>query len=286
MRKLLKAFGYKLFRDLTFKITLIIGAGVALMMSLLFLMIEKTGQSGVPFSVCTGQSLLAIAVNPAEGFGYSVPINLCIFIVLEFTSGTIRNKIIAGNSKFKIYASLFISGLVFALALMAMYIAVCFGFGCAIGGFDPNGQVFGMTAFGTMYGHFILKLLIITLLSYVTITSISVCVATVFRNVGPCIPITIIYIMVFGMFPMIFASIPGMEDLTNVLSYINPFHSLVCFAKEIDMSSFNPADENAVVLYNITIANDVFIRGIIVNLVYSLGFFALGAHLFVKRDVK
>ena len=154
MVRLFKAFWYKLFRDLTFRITLIIGVGIAFLMTGLYVLMEKTGQSTVPFGICTGQSMLTIAMNPAEGFGYSVPINVCTFIVLEFTSGTIRNKIVAGNSKFKIYASLFVSGLVFAISLIAIYAGLCFGLGCAIGGFDPNGMMFGVFANGPITGHF------------------------------------------------------------------------------------------------------------------------------------
>ena len=281
MARLLRAFFYKLFRDLTFRITLIIGAGLAVMMSLLYLLIQKAGQSEVPFDICTGQSMLLAAVNPAEGFGYSVPINLCIFIVLEFTSGTIRNKIIAGNSKFKIYASLFISGLVFAVLLMAMYIALCFGLGCAFGGFDPNGLAFGYGASGFIYGHFLLKLLVVTLFSYITITSLAVFIATLARNVGPCIPVVIVTLMVFGLFPMILNLMPGSENVVETLSYINPLHSLVCYDQTPYLEGGLPTG-----LYNITIENSSLIKSIIVNLVYSVGFFGLGSYLFVKKDVK
>ena len=283
MIRLLKAFRYKLFRDLTFRITLIIGVGVAFLMTLLFFLIQSIGQSGQDFKICTGQSMLATAVNPAEGFGYSIPINLCTFVVLEFTSGTIRNKIIAGNSKFKIYASLFISGIVFAILLIGMYIALCFGLGCAFGGFDPKGFLFSYGASGIASGHFLLKLLVVTLFSYITITSLAVFISTLFRNIGPCIPVVIISIMLLGFTPMIIGMMPGMEDVVKVISCINPLHYLVCYDTTPIMMG---GGEEPQMLYDITISNASLIKAIVCNLVYTAGFFAAGSYLFTKKDVK
>ena len=281
MIRLFKAFWYKLFRDLTFRITLIIGVGIALLMTGLYVLMEKAGESNVPFSICTGQSMLTIAMNPAEGFGYAVPVNLCTFIVLEFTSGTIRNKIIAGNSKFKIYASLFLSGLIFAILLMTIYVALCFGLGCAIGGFDPNGMLFGVFANGPISGHFLLKLIVIGLFVSITVTSLAVCIATLIRNIGPCIPIVIVTMMLLGMVPMILGMMPGMEQIVEISSYVNPLHSLVCFdAVPIIVEG------EATGLANITITNECLIRAIVCNLVYTGIFFAIGSYFFVKRDVK
>ena len=281
MVRLFKAFWYKLFRDLTFRITLIIGVGIAFLMTGLYVLMEKTGQSTVPFGICTGQSMLTIAMNPAEGFGYSVPINVCTFIVLEFTSGTIRNKIVAGNSKFKIYASLFVSGLVFAISLIAIYAGLCFGLGCAIGGFDPNGMMFGVFANGPITGHFLLKLIVIGLFVYITVTSLAVCIATLIRNIGPCIPIVIVTMMLLGMIPMIIGMMPGMEKMVEISSYINPLHSLVCFDTTPYLIEGEPTG-----LFYVTISNEALIRSIVCNLAYTGIFFAIGSYFFTKRDVK
>ena len=49
---------------------------------------------GQDFKVATGQSMLVFSMSPAQNFGIAIPINLAVFIVLEFTQGTIRNKVI------------------------------------------------------------------------------------------------------------------------------------------------------------------------------------------------
>ena len=149
MGRLLKAFFFKLSRDLTFRITLIIGAVMAVAISLLYFGMQKFlldelggGVEGVKL-VC-GQMMFTTSMSPVQNYGLVIPINLIIFTCLEFSQGTIRNKIIAGNSKFKIYASLYVTGLVFALSLLSVYILICTGFGAIFGGFNLKDNVFNV----------------------------------------------------------------------------------------------------------------------------------------------
>ena len=109
MGNLFKAFLFKLRKDLTFRITLFIGLGLAVLMTLIYLGIDlvvkalEEDPSSYKFVFCTGQNLFINSLSPAQNFGIAIPINLITFTVLEFTQGTIRNKIIAGNSKTNIY---------------------------------------------------------------------------------------------------------------------------------------------------------------------------------------
>ena len=107
MWNLFKAFIFKLRKDLTFRITLIVGAGVAILLTVIYLFIDLAaknlvGEAGYKFLFATGQNLFINSFSPAQNFGIAIPVNLITFTVLEFTQGTIRNKIIAGNSKPKI----------------------------------------------------------------------------------------------------------------------------------------------------------------------------------------
>ena len=142
MGNLFRAFFFKLRRDLTFRITLIVGAGLAILMMVLFLIIDNF-LGDFDARVCSGQTLFLVSFTPTSNFGLAIPINLITFTVLEFTNGIIRNKIVAGNSKFKIYLGLFLSGLVFALSLLFVYVGLCTLLGTICGGFDPNGLALG-----------------------------------------------------------------------------------------------------------------------------------------------
>ena len=93
MLRLFKAFLFRLKRDLTFRITLFIGLGVAVFMTILYLVLEKAlGGGKDTFRLLTGESMLISSLNPAENFGIAIPVNLVSFIIIEFTHGTIRNK--------------------------------------------------------------------------------------------------------------------------------------------------------------------------------------------------
>ena len=103
MARLMRAFFYRISKDITFKITLIVGAGMAVFMTLLYLILQSAIGDGV--KMLSGQGMLISSFSPAQNFGIAIPINLISFIYLEFSQGSIRNKIIAGHSKVKIYAS-------------------------------------------------------------------------------------------------------------------------------------------------------------------------------------
>ena len=217
MARLLRSFFYKISKDITFRITLIIGGGMAILMTLLYFLLDRFAGEG--FKMLSGQSMLVTSFSPAQNYGIAIPINIVSFVILEFTQGTIRNKIIAGNSKFKIYLSLFISGLVLAMSLLLVYVAVCTLLGTVFGGFDMNEVVmFGSTAaFGKVNTEFIIRFIVLGILSYVSIVSFAVLVATLFRSMGPSIPMIFVGILLFSMLAMIIgASVSTIEAMAEV----------------------------------------------------------------------
>ena len=102
MRNLFKAFLFRLRKDITFKVTLFIGIGLAVLFTLIYLAIDLAAKAlaegDYQFMFCTGQNLFIGSLSPAQNYGLAIPVNLISFTVLEFTQGSIRNKIIAGIS--------------------------------------------------------------------------------------------------------------------------------------------------------------------------------------------
>ena len=198
MGRLFKAFLFKLTRDLTFRITLIIGAGFALLIAGLLLLVDLTAAAeGGSSHLLTGENMLALSLVPAQTYSLAIPINVAIFVCLEFTQGSIRNKIIAGNSKFTIYLSLVLSGLLFCFALITVYVLICFGLGCIFGGFDPYGEY--LLGFGTTFTpEYLIKLLVASIFVYISIVSFTVFISTTLRNIGPCIPIVIVLLLMLS----------------------------------------------------------------------------------------
>ena len=290
MARLLRAFFFKLKSDLTFRITLIIGIGLAIFLTLMYFAIDFfTAQSdNVPLSdltnkMCTGQSMLINSFSPTQNFGLAIPINLITFISFEFTYGTIRNKIIAGNSKLKIYAALFLSGLFFSLSLITVYVLLCFGLGSLIGGFDPNGTspgVLGVIPILTDW-TFLLRFILLNLLCYITITSFTVFVATLIRHIGGAIPIVMIVMLFAYLIGSITSLITLQSDLNTegfvwFLRFIDPLYGASSMEYEM-------LGENAMLRI---VSNETLICGIVSNIFYTALFFVGGALIFNKRDVK
>ena len=324
MARLLRSFFYKISKDITFRITLIIGGGMAILMTLLYFLLDRFAGEG--FKMLSGQSMLVTSFSPAQNYGIAIPINIVSFVILEFTQGTIRNKIIAGNSKFKIYLSLFISGLVLAMSLLLVYVAVCTLLGTVFGGFDMNEVVmFGSTAaFGKVNTEFIIRFIVLGILSYVSIVSFAVLVATLFRSMGPSIPMIFVGILLFSMLAMIIgASVSTIEAMAEVSrssaveaikkiadpettpevveqlrlmipEYKKEFANYQSTLKTLDnvcnvLKCVDP-------LYGIstvnvkngvaTIDDLTFYGGICSNIFYGGVFFILGSRFFKKRDIK
>ena len=281
MLNLFKAFLFKLRKDLTFRITLFIGLGLAILLTLIYLGIDLGMKAliddGSEYTnlFCTGHNLFISSLSPAQNFGIAIPVNLISFTVLEFSQGTIRNKIIAGNSKAKIYFGLILSGLVFTFALIIVYSLLCLGLGSIFGGFDINGA----TQSGTINAEFFWKLIVLSIFAYILITVVTIFFATLLRNIGPCIPIVILLLLgcymissIFGAIGLIGENVAFVQTMNKVLMYINPLHSIASFSMNIEAGALQ-------------ITNEAFISEIVNNVIYTALVLGFGVLIFKMRDV-
>lgn len=302
MGRLMKSFFFKLSRDLTFRITLIIGAALAVGITLLYFVLQKflaesLDLAGVKF--ISGQSMLISSMSPIQNFGLVIPINLIIFVCLEFSQGTIRNKIIAGNSKLTIYSSLYLTGLVFALSLLGVYVLLCTGLGSIFGGFNLKDVVFsGLT--GSKYtAEYLVKMVFICLVTYSCIVSVTVFFAALFRTIGPCIPVIIIllfacyYLASIVQVVVLFLEENQAEIVLNVLRIVDPLYAIssneIARSYLVDGSGQYVLDEygEKIVTDSWSQMNNVtFYGGLANNLIYGGIFFGFGALIFTKRDIK
>ena len=296
MANLFRAFLFKLKRDLTFRITLFIGIGMAVIMTLGFLAYDVLSSlDGGEFDIryCCGQNLLINTLNPANNFGLVIPVLLTVFTVSEFSAGTIRNKIITGNSKTKIYFSIWLSGLIFTFAVIIAYVGLCVGLSSIVGGFDVNGTIFATSSLSStlntlMYnphitGNLIWKIIVSGIVIYIFVTSMTVFFSTLFRNIGPCIPIIIVLLIIFSTSSLIvniFAMADAEEEFAKNLimtsRWINPLFGL-------DSYSIQKVGDNE---YVYVIENGNLLIHIACNMIYSTLFTLGGWLIFRKRDVK
>lgn len=267
MFNIIRASLFKLFKDWTFRITMIVGLGLAI---LLIAINASIGQ-------LNGQTMLLSAASPSQNFGLTVPINLVVFTVSEFTYGTIRNKIIAGHTKFKVFSGLFLTGLVFTFSLMSVYLGVIVGISSAIGGFN---------AYSIGGGQFIGSYIAYFFASYLFVTSLSVFFGALMRNIGGSISIAVVVLVLLGMLPLLITLAVGKDFTTgNIQMWINPLYMLGLYANsssivnflrglKVDTSSFYIQDAQMIA------------AGLITPIYWSAILFFSGAFIFTHRDIK
>lgn len=184
MKNIIKASLFKLFKDLTFRVTLIVGLALAVLLSLLYMVINLN-TSG-PSVIGNGGYMLLTSFTPSQNFGLAIPINLIILIVGEFTYGTIRNKVIVGYRKSYIYFSLFLIGLIFTFFLLTAYTALSVALGCLLNG------GWGNLILGADIGKYIL----VSFCGYIFVCSLSIMLGTAIRNQGAAIGLTVLILVV------------------------------------------------------------------------------------------
>ena len=256
MINLFKASLYKLFKEKTFFITLIIGTVLAIIIPVLMHAILETAG---------GEFMLMSSVSIGSNFGLTVPINLTVLTVAEFTTGTLRNKIIAGYRKSRIYISLLFSGLIFTLILMVFYISLNVLMGTILGGFDIN-KIGG--------ADFIWPYLAMTLCCYIFVTTLSIFVATSIRNIGASIPIMVVALVFLSLVPTILM-LSNNDTAKQVLQWLDPVYCINMYGSTDALmpGMMQPID-------------DVIAPGIASPLIYSAIFIVLGIVEFSRRDVK
>ena len=274
MINIIKASLFKLFKDRTFKVTLIVGICLAIFINLLYWGIFKASSSQGDANIFSGETALANSLTPTGNFGLTVPINLVVFTVGEFTYGTIRNKIIAGHKKSSIYLALVVTGFVFTLILMVSYCFLSWAIGSILGGVHAAGVLAENIGWIIVFGF----------TAYIFIMAVSVFVATLIRGIGASLPIIIVFFVFLGLVP-VFVNIgnvvKGNYDITSDLAtrigmWVDPLFII---------SMYSSAVTNVMLSSNKT-TGEIIAAGIISPLLYASIFTVLGTIIFAKRDVK
>ena len=275
MLRIMYASLYKLFRDATFKITLIVGVSLAIFTNLLYFAISKIADIELGSMLFSGETALINSLNPTSNFGLMVPVNLVVFTIGEFTYGTIRNKIIAGHKKSSIYLSLLGTGFVFTTVLMVAYCFLSWAFGSLLGGVHADGVSGETIGYIILYGFF----------SYVFIMTASVFVGSLIRSIGGSLPIIIILLLFLGLVPTIInisAAFDGSQGSlleylpARIAMWIDPLFMLGLYSGTV-MSMLITQTENV---------TEMILAGILVPVFWSIVLALLGLKLFQYRDIK
>ena len=138
MGKLLKADFYRIIKSKLFLIVCIITAVFPIITTLLYLFVTEimkvveTGTQAFNVGSFAARDLLSDSFLMSSNMGLILPIFITIFIGMDVSNGTLRNKIIAGRSRTSIYISHLISSCTISGVLMLANVLIFFGFSSLI----------------------------------------------------------------------------------------------------------------------------------------------------------
>ena len=264
MKRLLSANFYCLRKSKLSLILLLIALFLPLLTCLLYLginfLLKEAGPDDPMLSqgLFNAKSVMSGSFSLTSNLGLILPIFTGIIIGADLTNGTLRNKIIVGNSKTKVFFSHLIVAVIFHLIIGFVYAASTAGFGLLFFkyGIEITGEevrnliYFYITGFG----------------AFVFSATIVSSFALLFKTPAPTILISVFACLGFGLL----ASLIGIVDYSNYkyLVYLIPTFANTMFTS------------------NGGIDTPVFIEGLLSFALFGGAFITVGALLFNKKEIK
>ena len=262
MRQLLRADLYRLLKSKLTLVSLILAAVMPLLFSALFLGLKEFVKFADPSSsamielALNGHTLVASTFSLTNNIGIILPVFATIFVMNDLTSGTIRNKVILGHSRHKIFASSFLCAFFYCAALIAIYAAMTALWGGLILGF---GEISEARIVSLVYFY------ILGLAEFAFVSAAATCLPLLTLNSAASVLLTILVCLSFGLLSSIIAAF-DYSSFAHVANFIPGFVATTFQMKEIDLT--------------------MFLEGLAGTLLFALAFYLLGTFGFNKRDLK
>ena len=224
MTKLIKADFRRVFKDKLVLIMAIIAAVFSFITPVLYAVLFGSSQSLSELGIenfVTAKSQFFQSFSIGNNMGLIAPVLLCIVLWKDFSYGTVRNKIIAGNSRTSIFMSLFT--VCSAVTLGVMFLHAFLTLGISLVFFDYQAGDFTANDFG----YFMISLLFeVIVLLFISAMLSWLCASM--KNLGLVIvlydAISFVLVMV-GSIVTVIAEImsftPGNEQTVEVLDIIS-----------------------------------------------------------------
>lgn len=261
MSRLLKSDFYRLLKSKLSIITLIIAVVLPLFATLMIYVIGLLLESIDPESagLVGGQVLIASCFSFTNNFGIVLPIFAAIFIMLDISSGTVRNKTILGYRRYQIYASHYIVTLTYCLVGIALYAGMTVLWSTVILGMPELTDTQLLS-----YVYFF----ILGFISFALVAAIATFFSLSTLNSAGSVILTLATCLVFGLLSSIlmFFDFSGNEVAIHILRFIPCYFTNAFSGNEID--------------------GIMFIEALSGNLIFTALFYILGNVIFSRRDLK
>ena len=273
MRSLLKADFFSLLKSKITYVVLGICIGAPILVILLYLGLgiatkAITEGEDIVVEFIRGRDLMFSTFSLSSNAGLIIPIFAGILIMADIRNGTVRNKVIIGKSKTKIYFSQLIVSISFCVAMILVSFLVTVGGGLI---FFKYGYKFD----GAEAWNFF-RALIIGLLTFAYVASLSTFIALSTKSM----PLTIVFTLLVALGLSLICSLSFLVPEGNKLIYV--FYLMPTYGVSMISSSTIALLSGEGTL----LTNEIFIYCLISLLGFSVINTALGILIFNKADLK
>lgn len=276
MLRLLKVDLTRIIKDKLFIVICIIGGIFAISTPIMmFVLLKIIGGENMELLEAfglsvTGKTLFFNSFSLTNNFGIILPIFVCVIIFKDFSYGTIKNKIICGHSRVKIFGSIFLSTFITLFSAILVHALLTLGLSLIFLPYQSEPFVFNDFLY-------LIESLGFLILAYLFISAVIAFISVFVKNVG----LSIVCYLAFAILLTVVSSIvqvgigifmieenQTLVDLLTFLNNINIFYSITGIIGKA--SSYSTSD----VLY-LTLT----------PLISSALFGGLGLLRFVKKDI-
>lgn len=207
MSKLIKANFYRLFREKSLIVSLIVIFSMALLSTLsikvvndVFSKIDDLKEFASALSL-DGKTIFLNSLSVTNNFGLLCPVFVAIYVCKDYQYGTIRNQIISGHSRTEIYLSSLIVSVIYGAFLFFLNSIVNLIIGSIFGGFDSSTNGFDFL--------FVIKSLSLSLLIMIVMITFTHFLCLLTKNLA----LSIIFCIVSSFVLSIFSVVVGFQDI-------------------------------------------------------------------------
>lgn len=267
MKNLLTADFFRVRKSKLFLISLILAVAFPFFIVLLYFGIEKmtdlAGElagSDMPPELADVDlfglpTVLASAFSLTNNIGLLIPIFSCMFVSMDIGSGTLRNKIIAGKARTKIYLSHLITSMTYNVLIISINFLSTFAFGILFFGTE------GLSDLSALY------FIVTGEMTFIFIACVSTAFILMTKSAAP----SVIFTVLIGMGLSLVSAVVGLTDYEKFkyLVYLIP-----TFSNSANM--LGVAD----------VSLPMFWEGIASYVLFGGGLTVLGIAVFNKKDIK
>ncbi len=273
MKRLLKADFYHLRKSRLTLIALILAVAFPLLTVLLFSGIRAIGEldgNEAGDLLLNANYVIGSVFSFTNNLGLVIPVFAGIIVCLDYSNGTLRNKVIAGNRRSSVYLSHLIVSMLFCVGVIVLYAILTVALALIFFPFhwDPSLNLGTEVLYFVLYG----------IMSFAFIATVSTMLALIFRSIAPTIIVTILFSMVLLIF----------NSVIMLIDY-EPIRYIVYLIPTFGANFFNLNDFNILgILSQTTDASRgvIFAEGMLSYLFFGTIHTLIGLLVFRKRDLR